>query len=100
MPAPSGFDHVSTTKSNSTRSIAARPCKERKGAPPANSQPRWRPCGQPETRFSYEFFVFGVGETTVLEITTAAVFVEWVEAFTAIVTIFPASAFAHAITFA
>jgi len=25
MPAPSGFDHVSTTKSNSTRSIAAHP---------------------------------------------------------------------------
>ena len=34
MPAPSGFDHVSTTKSNSTRSIAAHPCKKRKdGAP-------------------------------------------------------------------
>jgi len=34
MPAPSGFDHVSTTKSNSTRSIAAHPCKQRKdGAP-------------------------------------------------------------------
>ena len=25
MPAPSGFDHVSTTKSNSTHSIAAHP---------------------------------------------------------------------------
>jgi hypothetical protein len=36
MPAPSGFDHVSTTKSSSTRSIAAHPCKERKdGAPSA-----------------------------------------------------------------
>jgi hypothetical protein len=43
MPAPNGFDHVST-KSNSTRSIAAHPfgqlrassCKERKdGAPSA-----------------------------------------------------------------
>jgi len=34
MPAPSGFDHVSTTKSNSTRSIAAHPCRKRKdGAP-------------------------------------------------------------------
>ncbi len=34
IQAPSGFDHVSTTKSNSTRSIAAHPCKERKdGAP-------------------------------------------------------------------
>jgi hypothetical protein len=34
MPAPRGFDHVSTTKSNSTRSIAAHPCKKRKdGAP-------------------------------------------------------------------
>jgi hypothetical protein len=30
MPAPSGFDHVSTTKSNSTRSIAAHPWKELK----------------------------------------------------------------------
>src|SRR5208283_1513284 len=35
MPAPSGFHHVSITKSNSTRSIAAHPCKGRKdGAPP------------------------------------------------------------------
>ncbi len=25
MPAPSGFDHLSTTKSNSTRSIASHP---------------------------------------------------------------------------
>jgi hypothetical protein len=34
MPAPNGFDHVSTTKSNSTRSIASHPCKKRKdGAP-------------------------------------------------------------------
>jgi hypothetical protein len=34
MPAPSGSDHVSTRKSNSTRSIAAHPCKKRKdGAP-------------------------------------------------------------------
>ena len=34
MPAPSGFDHVSTTKSNGTRSIASHPCKKRKdGAP-------------------------------------------------------------------
>ena len=42
MPAPNGLDHVSTTKSNGTRSIAAHPfhklragsCKERKdGAP-------------------------------------------------------------------
>src|ERR1035437_10765805 len=34
MPAPSGFDHASTTKSNSTRSIATHPCKKRKeGAP-------------------------------------------------------------------
>jgi hypothetical protein len=33
MPAPSGFDHVSTTKSNSTRSIAAHPCKKKDGAP-------------------------------------------------------------------
>jgi hypothetical protein len=30
MPAPSGFDYWSTTKSNSTRSIAAHPCKKRK----------------------------------------------------------------------
>jgi len=30
MLAPSGFDHVSTTKSNSTRSIATHPCKKRK----------------------------------------------------------------------
>jgi hypothetical protein len=42
MPAPSGFDRVSTTKSNSTRSIAAHPfdklragsCKERKDGKP------------------------------------------------------------------
>jgi len=35
MPAPSRFDHVSVTKSNSTRSIATHPCKGRKdGAPP------------------------------------------------------------------
>ena len=27
MSAPSGFDHVSTTKSNRTRSIATHPCK-------------------------------------------------------------------------
>ena len=34
MPAPIGFDQVSTTKSNRTRSIAAHPCKKRKdGAP-------------------------------------------------------------------
>jgi hypothetical protein len=34
MPAPSGFHHVPTTKSNSTRSIAAHPCEKRKdGAP-------------------------------------------------------------------
>jgi len=34
MQAPSGFDHVSTTKSNSTRSIATHPRKKRKdGAP-------------------------------------------------------------------
>ena len=34
MPAPTGFDHVSTTKSSSTRSIAAHPRKKRKdGAP-------------------------------------------------------------------
>jgi hypothetical protein len=34
MPVPSGFDHAPTTKSNSTCSIAAHPCKERKdGAP-------------------------------------------------------------------
>jgi len=34
MPAPSRFDHVSTRRSNSTRSTAAHPCKERKdGAP-------------------------------------------------------------------
>jgi hypothetical protein len=42
MPAPSGFDHVSATESNSTGSIASHPfgklragsCKERKdGAP-------------------------------------------------------------------
>jgi hypothetical protein len=34
MPAPGGFDHVPTTKSNGTRSIAAHPCKKRKdGAP-------------------------------------------------------------------
>jgi hypothetical protein len=32
--APSGFDHVPTTKPNSTRSIAVHPCKKRKdGAP-------------------------------------------------------------------
>jgi hypothetical protein len=30
MLAPSGFDHVSTTKSNTTRSIAAHPCKKRR----------------------------------------------------------------------
>ena len=30
MPAPSGFDHLSPTKSNSTRSIAAHPCEKRK----------------------------------------------------------------------
>jgi hypothetical protein len=36
MPARSGFDHVSTTKSNSTRSFATHPCKIRKdGAPSA-----------------------------------------------------------------
>jgi len=35
-PAPSGFDHVSTTKSNSARSIAAHPCKERKDGAPLN----------------------------------------------------------------
>jgi hypothetical protein len=55
MPAPSGFDHVSTTRSNSTRSIAAHPCKKRKdGAPSAGMvhakfvkggpAPRVRPC--------------------------------------------------------
>jgi hypothetical protein len=34
MPAASGFDHASHNKSNSTRSIAAHPCKKRKdGAP-------------------------------------------------------------------
>jgi len=34
MLARSGFDHVPTTKSNSTCSIAAHPCKKRKdGAP-------------------------------------------------------------------
>ena len=34
MLAPRGFDHVSETKSNSTSSIAAHPCKKRKdGAP-------------------------------------------------------------------
>jgi hypothetical protein len=34
MPPPSGFDHASTTKSNSTRSIAVHPCKKCKdGAP-------------------------------------------------------------------
>jgi hypothetical protein len=34
MTAPSRFDHVPTTKSNSTRSIAAHPCEKRKdGAP-------------------------------------------------------------------
>jgi hypothetical protein len=47
MPAPSGFDHVSTTKSNSTFSIAAHAfdklragsCKERKdGAPSVGIQ--------------------------------------------------------------
>jgi len=33
MPVPSGFD-VSTAKSNTTRSIAAHPCRKRKdGAP-------------------------------------------------------------------
>ena len=52
MPAPGGFDHVPTTKSDSTRSIATHPCKKRKdgapsvgmvhakiieGGPPANS---------------------------------------------------------------
>jgi hypothetical protein len=43
MPAPCGFDHASTTKSNSTRSIAAHPfgklragsCKKRKDEPPS-----------------------------------------------------------------
>jgi hypothetical protein len=34
MPATRGFDRVSTAKSNSTRIIAAHPCKKRKdGAP-------------------------------------------------------------------
>ena len=38
MPAPGGFDHVPTKKSNSTRSIAAHPCKKRKdGAPSAGT---------------------------------------------------------------
>jgi hypothetical protein len=31
IPAPSGFDHVSTTRSNSTRSIAALPLRQAKG---------------------------------------------------------------------
>jgi len=35
MPAASGFDHVSTTKLNSTRSTAAHPCKERKNGAPS-----------------------------------------------------------------
>jgi len=43
MPAPSGFDHVSTTESNSTRNIAAQPfarlragsCKQRKDGTPS-----------------------------------------------------------------
>jgi hypothetical protein len=36
MPASSGFDHVSRTKSNSTRSNATHPYKKRKdGAPSA-----------------------------------------------------------------
>jgi hypothetical protein len=35
MPAPSGFDNVPTTKSNGARSIAAHPCKERKGGAPS-----------------------------------------------------------------
>src|SRR5882672_4930297 len=43
MPAPSGFDRVSTTKSNSTHSIAAHPfgklragfCQKRKDGPPS-----------------------------------------------------------------
>ena len=36
MPAPGGFEHVSTTKSNKTRSIAAHPCKGRK-----DGHPQW-----------------------------------------------------------
>jgi hypothetical protein len=40
MPAPREFDRMSTTKSNSTRSIAAHPCKERKdGAPSVGAVP-------------------------------------------------------------
>jgi len=36
MPVPSGFDHCVRNKINSTRSIAAHPCKKRKdGAPSA-----------------------------------------------------------------
>jgi len=31
MPAPGGFDDVSTNRSNSTRSIAAHPCKKTQG---------------------------------------------------------------------
>jgi hypothetical protein len=33
MPAPSGFDHVPTTKSHHTRGIAAHPWKKRKDGP-------------------------------------------------------------------
>jgi hypothetical protein len=39
MPALSGFDHVPTTKSNSTRSIAAHPCK--KGGGTGHFQWEW-----------------------------------------------------------
>jgi hypothetical protein len=39
MPVQTGFDHVSATKSNSTRGIATHPCKKRKMV-----QAHWEPC--------------------------------------------------------
>jgi hypothetical protein len=38
MPAPSGFDHVSTTKSNGTRSIAAHPFDNLRAGPCKKTQ--------------------------------------------------------------
>jgi len=49
MPAPSGFDHVSTTKSNSTRSIATHPFDKLRAGLAKNArmrQPRWEWCKQ------------------------------------------------------
>ena len=79
MPAPSGFDHVSTTKSNSTRSIATHPCKKRKdgapsvgmvhakivkGGPPA--QQEWRFIWLPDTDLVGELSPYRVPDWTAL----------------------------------